>query len=100
MALAIDLNGQVALVTGVSSGIGAGRRNLYRELDVTNRTVGAAPGFVDTPDNGQWFNSFPKLGTPEEVGAPCAFLVSPYAAFVSGTTYLMNGGRSALMQDA
>ncbi len=80
------------------------------------RTVGVAPGFIDTPGNDGWFNAFPdpaaersrtvdlhpvaRLGTPDEVGALCAFLASPYAAFISGTTYLMDGGRSALMQDA
>ncbi len=79
------------------------------------RTVGIAPGFIDTPGNQTWFNSFPspaeerkrtenlhpvkKLGTPEEIGGWCVFLASRYAAFSSGTTYLVDGGRSALMQD-
>ena len=35
-----------------------------------------------------------------EIGALCAFLASPFAAFISGTTLLVDGGRSALMQDA
>ncbi len=39
------------------------------------------------------------MGTPEEVGAWCVFLASEYAEFASGTTYLLDGGRSALMQD-
>ncbi|WP_430974106.1 SDR family NAD(P)-dependent oxidoreductase [Sunxiuqinia rutila] len=80
------------------------------------RVVGIAPGFIDTPGNDKWFNSFPdaaaerqrtidlhpagKLGTPEEVGAWCAFLASDFAAFATGTTYLLDGGRSALMQDS
>ncbi|MBS2213942.1 SDR family oxidoreductase [Carboxylicivirga mesophila] len=80
------------------------------------RVVGIAPGFIDTPGNDKWFNSFPdaqaerqrtidmhpagKLGTPEEVGSWCAFLASSFAAFATGTTYLIDGGRSALMQDA
>lgn len=79
------------------------------------RVVGLAPGFIDTPGNQQWFNSFPdpaaerqqtvdlhpvkRLGIPEEIGGWCAFLASEYAAFASGTTYLVDGGRSALMQD-
>lgn len=79
------------------------------------RTVGIAPGFIDTAGNQKWFDSFPdpekerqhtinlhpvkKIGTPEEVGALCAFLASDMASFISGTTYLMDGGRSALMQD-
>jgi NAD(P)-dependent dehydrogenase (short-subunit alcohol dehydrogenase family) len=79
------------------------------------RTVGVAPGFIETPGNNKWFESFSdaeaernrtiklhpagKLGSVEEVGAFCAFLASEYAAFMTGTTYLMDGGRSALMQD-
>lgn len=79
------------------------------------RTVGVAPGFIDTAGNDTWFNSFPdanverqrtiehhpvkKLGTADEVGALCVYLSSPMASFISGTTVLMDGGRSALMQD-
>jgi len=79
------------------------------------RVVGIAPGFIETRGADKWFGSFPdpeierqrtidrhpagKLGTPEEVGAFCAFLVSRYAGFATGTTYLLDGGRSALMQD-
>ena len=89
-------------------------RSLAIEWGPTIRTVGLAPGFIDTPGNQKWFNSFPdaekekqrtidmhpvkKIGTPEEVGAWCVFLASEYAAFASGTTYLLDGGRSALMQ--
>jgi NAD(P)-dependent dehydrogenase (short-subunit alcohol dehydrogenase family) len=79
------------------------------------RTVGIAPGFIDTKGNQTWFDSFPdagnerqrvinahpvkRIGTAEEVGALCAFLASDAASFISGTTYLIDGGRSALMQD-
>lgn len=79
------------------------------------RTIGLAPGFIDTPGNQDWFDSFQepekekqrtinlhpvkRLGTPEEIGGWCVFLASEYAAFASGTTYLIDGGRSALMQD-
>lgn len=79
------------------------------------RAVGVAPGFIDTPGNQAWFDSFPdpalerrlteqrhpagRIGTPEEVGNLCAFLASPLAGFITGNTILMDGGRSALMQD-
>ena len=79
------------------------------------RTVGIAPGFIDTPMNIEWFDHFPdpvakraqvvglhpvgRLGTAEEVGAFCAFLCSPLAGYISGTTILIDGGRSAVMQD-
>ena len=80
------------------------------------RCVGIAPGFIDTPGNDTWFASFPdpaaerarverlhpvgRIGTVEEIGATCAFLVSPLSGFLSGNTILVDGGRSALMQES
>jgi NAD(P)-dependent dehydrogenase (short-subunit alcohol dehydrogenase family) len=79
------------------------------------RAIGLAPGFITTPGNDRWFRQFDnptakeqetiakhpvgRLGTVEDVGAFCSFLVSDYATFMSGTTYLIDGGRSAIMQD-
>ena len=79
------------------------------------RAIGVAPGFIDTSGNQAWFDSFPdpqaerattehrhpvgRIGTPEEVGNLCAFLASPLGGFITGNTILMDGGRSALMQD-
>lgn len=79
------------------------------------RTVGIAPGFIDTDGNQKWFDSFTdpaaerqrtidshpvqRLGTPQEIGGWCVFLASEYAAFASGITYLIDGGKSALLQD-
>lgn len=80
------------------------------------RTVGIAPGFVDTAGNQAWFDRFPdpaaerartealhpvgRMASAEEIAALVAFLASPLAGFISGTTVLADGGRSALMQDA
>jgi NAD(P)-dependent dehydrogenase (short-subunit alcohol dehydrogenase family) len=90
-------------------------RSLAIEWGPSIRTVGIAPGFIDTPGNQQWFDSFPdaakerqrtidlhpvkKIGSPEEIGAWCVFLASDYTSFASGVTYLIDGGRTALMQD-
>lgn len=79
------------------------------------RVIGIAPGFIETPGGDAWFEQFAnpqqakaeverlhpsgRLGTPEEIGALCAFLASDYARFVTGTTYLIDGGRSAVLQD-
>ena len=79
------------------------------------RAVGVAPGFVDTPLAKAWFHEFPdpaakrkqieelhpvgRLGTPQDVGTLCAFLCSPLAGNISGNTILIDGGRSAVMQD-
>lgn len=91
-------------------------RSLAIEWGPAVRVVGLAPGFIDTPGNQQWFASFPdpaaerarteqlhpvkRIGTPEEAGAWCVFLAGEYGGFASGTTYLLDGGRSALLQDA
>lgn len=90
-------------------------RSLAIEWGPSIRTVGIAPGFILTEGSDTWFNSFEnpeeefkrtirlhpvgKLGTVEEIGALCAFLSSDFAGFITGTTYLADGGRSAVMQD-
>lgn len=79
------------------------------------RAIGVAPGFIETEANEKWFGSFPdpvaqrrrteamhpvgRLGTTEQVGGVFAFLTSKYAEFMTGNTVLVDGGRSALMQD-
>lgn len=91
-------------------------RSLTIEWGPTIRTVGIAPGFIDTAGNDTWFDSFADaaaerqrtidlhpvkcIGTVGEVGGLCVYLASPMARFISGTTILMDGGRSALMQDS
>lgn len=90
-------------------------RALAIEWGPAIRVMGVAPGFIDTPGNQAWFDSFPdpaaeriltdkrhpvgRIGKPEEVGNLCAFLASPLCEFITGNTILMDGGRSALMQD-
>ena len=90
-------------------------RALAIEWGPSIRTVGLAPGFIDTKGNQSWFDSFSdpaaerirtinlhplkRIGTADEVGGWCVFLASTYANFATGTTYLVDGGRSALMQD-
>ena len=90
-------------------------QSLAIEWGPSIRVVGVAPGFIDTPGNQKWFDSFPdpsaereatnqrhpagRIGTPEEVGNLCAFLASPLSGFITGNTILIDGGRSALMQD-
>ncbi|TWT84437.1 putative 2,4-dienoyl-CoA reductase [Planctomycetes bacterium CA13] len=79
------------------------------------RSIGIAPGFIDTAGGDTWFNSFPdpsaerartesmhpvgRIGSIEEIGHLCAFLASDLCGFINGTTLAVDGGRSALMQD-
>ncbi len=90
-------------------------QSLAIEWSPAVRTVGIAPGFIDTTGNQAWFNSFDdpaaerarteamhpvgRLGTSREIGELCAFLSSPMGGFIAGTTLCVDGGRSALMQD-
>ena len=91
-------------------------RSIALEWGPDIRCVGLAPGFIYTEGCQKWFEGFDdpqqmqqkvisihpvkKIGTVEEVGAWCVFLTSNYASFASGTTYLLDGGRSAVMQDS
>ncbi len=79
------------------------------------RVVGIAPGFIDTTGNQTWFDEFSdpaaarknteelhptkSIGQAADVGALCAFLASSHAKFITGNTILMDGGRSAILQD-
>ena len=90
-------------------------RALTLEWSPQIRTVGVAPGYIDTPLNEQWFETFPdpaaerertinqfpmrRMGTPDEIGGWFVFLASDYARFAAGQTYLIDGGRSAVMTD-
>lgn len=90
-------------------------RSLALEWSPEIRTVGLAPGFIDTPGNQNWFNGFTdpeaernrtielhpvkELGNPDDIGAWCVFLASSYARFASGVVFLIDGGRNALLQD-
>lgn len=97
------------------TGLRALVQSLTVEWSPAIRTVGVAPGFMDTRITEAYFNSFPdpsaerektiaqfplkRLGTPDEIGAWFVFLSSEHAAFAGGQTYLIDGGRSAKMMD-
>jgi 3-oxoacyl-[acyl-carrier protein] reductase len=85
------------------AGVAGMTRALARELGSRNITVNCvAPGFIDT----DMTKSLPeasraalvgnialgRLGQPEEIAAAVAFLASPGAAYVTGTTLHINGG--------
>ncbi|HTV15096.1 MAG TPA: glucose 1-dehydrogenase [Acidobacteriaceae bacterium] len=80
-------------------------RNLTVELGPLGITVNnIAPGAIATPINTALLNDKPKLdallkniplgrlGTPEDVAGLAAFLASDDASYVSGATFLVDGG--------
>ncbi len=85
------------------AGVSGMTRSLARELGSRNITVNCvAPGFIDTDmtkalDDKQkegLVGAIPlgRLGTPADIAAAVLFLVSPGAAYVTGSTIHVNGG--------
>jgi 3-oxoacyl-[acyl-carrier protein] reductase len=85
------------------AGVAGMTRALARELGSRNITVNCvAPGFIATDmthalDDKQkeaMLASIPlgRAGTPEDIAGAVSFLVSPAAAYVTGTTVHVNGG--------
>jgi len=85
------------------SGVAGMSRSLARELGSRNITVNCvAPGFIDTDmtkgleekQKEALIAGIPlgRLGRPEDIAAAVAFLASPSAAYVTGTTIHVNGG--------
>jgi 3-oxoacyl-[acyl-carrier protein] reductase len=85
------------------AGVAGMARSLARELGSRSITVNCvAPGLIDTDmtkilDENQRASllaSIPlgRLGLPEDVAAAVAFLASPGAAYITGTTIHVNGG--------
>lgn len=78
-------------------------RALAREIGSRNITVNSvAPGFIDTDmtkslgddQHAALLTQIPlgRLGKPEDIAAAVAFLASPQAAYITGTTLHVNGG--------
>lgn len=85
------------------AGVSGLTRSLARELGSRNITVNCvAPGFIDTDmtkalDEKQkegLVGSIPlgRLGSPADIAAAVAYLASPAASYVTGTTLHVNGG--------
>jgi 3-oxoacyl-[acyl-carrier protein] reductase len=85
------------------AGVAGMTRALARELGSRNVTVNCiAPGFIATDmthalseeQKTAMLASIPlgRAGTPEDIAGTVAFLVSPAAAYVTGTTVHVNGG--------
>lgn len=85
------------------AGIFGFSKSLAREVGSRNITVNCvAPGFIDTDmtrglteeQQKNLIQHVPlgRLGRPEEIAAAVAFLASPAAGYITGTTLHVNGG--------
>lgn len=96
-------NAGQANYAAAKAGVAGMSRALARELGSRGITVNCvAPGFIDTDmtkalsdeSRGALVGQIAlgRLGQPEEIAAAVAFLASPAAAYVTGTTLHVNGG--------
>ncbi len=85
------------------AGVAGMSRALAREIGSRNITVNCvAPGFIDTDmtkvlseqQTAALLLQIPvgRLGTPEDIATAVAFLASPQAGYITGTTLHVNGG--------
>lgn len=96
-------NAGQANYAAAKAGVAGMTRALARELGSRNITVNCvAPGFIDTDmtramtdaQRQPLLQQIPvgRLGSGEEVAAAVAFLASPKASYITGTTLHVNGG--------
>lgn len=95
----------------VKAGINGMTRALALELGPLGITVNTVnPGWVevertrselseDDRERVEAIHPVGRIGVPEDVAASVAFLTSPEASFITGTSLLVDGGRTAVMQD-
>jgi len=85
------------------AGVAGMSRALAREIGSRNITVNCvAPGFIDTDmtrelgeqQTAALMQQIPlgRFGLPEDIAAAVAFLASPQAGYITGTTLHVNGG--------
>ena len=97
----------LALSNTIRPGVTGWAKSLARELGPQGITVNCvAPGRIDTPRMTELYGDggppaeelaqipLGRLGTPREFGDVVCFLASDRAAYVTGTTVLVDGGSS------
>jgi 3-oxoacyl-[acyl-carrier protein] reductase len=96
-------NAGQANYAAAKAGVAGMTRALAREVGSRGITVNCiAPGFIDTDMTKSLSSTqvdaltaqipLGRLGKPEDIASAVAFLVSPQAAYITGTTLHVNGG--------
>ena len=96
-------NAGQANYAAAKAGVAGMTRALAKEVGSRGITVNCvAPGFIDTdmtkglsPTQVEALTTqipLARLGKPEDIAAAVAFLVSPHAGYITGTTLHVNGG--------
>ena len=86
-----------ALYAPAKAALGMLTRSLALELAPKIRVVAVAPGAIATERNEEADELQPEIplgrpGTPEEIAAAVAWLVSDEASYVTGASFLIDGG--------
>jgi NAD(P)-dependent dehydrogenase (short-subunit alcohol dehydrogenase family) len=95
----------------VKAGINGMTRAMALDLGPEIRTNTVAPGWIeiertrgDIQDDAEYehiesIHPVGRIGRPADIAGTVAFLASDDAAFITGSTVVVDGGRSAVMQD-
>lgn len=84
------------------TGLARGLATEFAEKNITFNII--SPGHIDTTRNPSFYSDpasmqrtddipMKRLGNPEEIASACAFLASEEAAYITGQTLHVNGGR-------
>ena len=96
--------GDVAVSQGRIAAIGTVRESASEAIEADGQVV--APGFVDTDMMAKYADYREKMESqipagrfarPDEIGSLVAFLMSPAAGYITGTTIAIDGGLMASM---
>src|ERR1700688_4666758 len=84
----------ISMVKGLSTELARDRIYINAVAPGWVNTDMSAPALNDPPTRDKIFRGIPlgRVGTPEEIAGPILFLCTPYAGFITGEIFNVNGG--------